>query len=160
LIFDCEMKLNHPVAARAALALAIRFDPGKPELAQAMDAVFGAKNPNLPASAKQELKFQSLSSNAPPEQRAAWESALAGASAGELSEAADAFEQLTEKYPDEKAAWYNLAICLAWLGKNPESLEALDRYVALEADETRAAAAWAFGEVLRCGQGMIDQADY
>ena len=31
-ITDCELKLNRPVASRAALELAVRHDPGNPEL--------------------------------------------------------------------------------------------------------------------------------
>src|SRR5207248_364333 len=40
------------------------------------------------------------------------------------------------------------------------ALEALDRYVSLESDASKAAAAWMLGEVLRCGYGVEELADY
>src|SRR5581483_7466535 len=41
LIFDCEMKLNHPVAGRAALDLARRLSPSSPELGEIHQQMFG-----------------------------------------------------------------------------------------------------------------------
>src|SRR5207302_10057511 len=80
--------------------------------------------------------------------------------AGKRGDAARAFEQLTAGDPDDPAAWYDLGLVRAWLGENGTAVEALDRYVALEPDDNRAASAWALAEVLRFGQGMEDQADW
>ncbi len=157
LIFDGEMKLNHPVAARAAAQLALRFNPASEDLRKGMDAVFGPGNPNLPEAARREHKFQP--GPAAGERHSAWESALGSAATGKLTDAARAFEQLTGTDPDNAAAWYNLGLAKAWLGNNLAAVEALERYVVLETDEARAAAAWTLAEVLRCGQGMEDHAD-
>jgi tetratricopeptide (TPR) repeat protein len=159
LIFDCEMKLNRPVAARAAAQLALRLNPAADDLRKGVESVFGAKNPNLPAAAKQEYKYLPVAAGASAERRAAWEAALAGAASGKLTDAARAFEKLTRANAGDAPAWYNLALTQAWLGNSATALESLDKYVALEPDETRAAQAWTLAEVLRLGQGMEDDAD-
>src|SRR5262249_18442742 len=87
-IFDCEMRLNHPLAARAALALALRFQPNDTRLRETLETVFGPKNPNLPTSAKAEYKFLQVAATATPERRRAWETALASAGSGKLTDAA------------------------------------------------------------------------
>lgn len=158
-IFDCEMKLNHPIAARAAAEMAARFNPANESLRQGIQTVFGQDNPNLPASARQAYTFKTLPAAASAERRAAWENALKSAATGKLADALSAYETLTQAEGAEPAAWYNLGLCHAWAGENAAALEALGQYVALEPDETQAAQAWAFAEVLRYGQGMEDQAD-
>jgi Tfp pilus assembly protein PilF len=158
-IFDCEMKLNHPIAARAAAEMAARFNPANESLRQGIHTVFGDENPNLPASARRSYTFKALPASASAERRTAWERALKSAATGKLPDALKAFEDLTQAVPEEPAAWFNLALCHAWIGQNTAALEALNQYVTLEADETQAAHAWAMGEVLRYGQGMEDQAD-
>jgi tetratricopeptide (TPR) repeat protein len=159
LIGDCELKLNRPVAARAALKIAQRYQPGNEELQQGFDVAVGEKS-RLPAAARHDYTFQSPPANAPAERRAAWDSALAGAATGKLTAASRAFERLVTEDPVDAAAWYNLGVVRSWLGDNAGGLEALDRYVAFEPDESKAAAAWTLAEVLRFGQGMEDQADY
>src|SRR5260370_34180233 len=77
-----------------------------------------------------------------------------------MTDARGAFDRLSQEEPDNAAAWYNLGLVKAWLGDNAGALEALDRHVALEPDEARAVSAWTLTAVLRCGQGMDDQADY
>src|SRR5262249_38847113 len=59
----------------------------------------------------------------------------------------------------DAAAWYNLGLARAWIGENGQAIQAFDRFVSLEGDETTAAQAWTLAEVLRCGHGMEDQAD-
>jgi tetratricopeptide (TPR) repeat protein len=159
LIGDCELKLNRPVAARAALKIALRYDPANEELRQGFDQAFGDKS-RFPVTARREYTFQSPPAAAPAERRAAWDAALVGAADGKLTAAARAFEQLTTQDGNDAAAWYNLGLVHSWLGDNAGGLDALDRYVALEPDEGRAAAAWALGEVLRFGHGMESHADY
>jgi tetratricopeptide (TPR) repeat protein len=159
-IFDSEMKLNHPVAARAAADLSLRADPSNAELAKGIETVFGPNNPNLPATAKQKHTYRSLPASAPAERRAAWDRALSGAATGKLADAASAYTQLTQEDERDAAAWYNLGLTQAWQGQNAAAVAALERYVALEPDEIAAAQAWALAEVLRCGQGMEDLADH
>lgn len=158
-IFNCEMKLNHPIAARAALTLAARFAPASDDIRKGLAAIFQGENPNLPASARRSYEFKGPSASASPEQRSAWDNVLKTTATAKLADAAKKFEQLTQVNDADAAAWYNLALCQAWLSDNAQAVEALDRYVALETDETQAAQAWTLAEVLRLGQGMEDQAD-
>jgi predicted Zn-dependent protease len=158
-IFDCEMKLNHPVAAHAAAELALKFNPTNENLRNGIPTVFGKDNPNLPASAIRKYEFMILPADAPAERRTAWAGALQAAATGKLADATRAFDQLAQAEPNQPAAWFNLALCQAWTGNNPAAVAAIQHYVELEADETRAAQAWALAEVLRLGHGMVDQAD-
>jgi tetratricopeptide (TPR) repeat protein len=159
-IFDCEMKLNRPIAGHAAAELALKHNPTDENLRKGITQVFGADNPNLPKVAWQPYEFKPQPGSASAERKAAWKQALQTAATGKLSHAEAAFAQLAAQDENDAAAWYNLGLARAWLGRNADALEALDRYVALEGNEGEAAAAWALGEVLRVGQGMEDQADY
>ncbi|MBI3823474.1 MAG: tetratricopeptide repeat protein [Planctomycetes bacterium] len=158
-IFDCEMKLNHPIAARAAAELAARFNPANDQLRQGISHVFGDENPNLPKCASQPYTFKTLPASAGAERRAAWDTALKSSATGKLTDAVKAFEQLTQGDKVEAEAWYNLGLSQAWLGNNVAAVTALDQYVYAEPNESQAAQAWALAEVLRFGQGMEDQAD-
>jgi tetratricopeptide (TPR) repeat protein len=158
LIADTELKLNRPVAARAALQICLHLHPDE-ELRKEMEQVFGAASP-LPAAARREYAFVSPPANASAERRATWNRTLSGTATGKLTDAARAFEQLAAENPDDAAARYNLALVRAWLGDNRGAVEGLGEYVRLEQDDSRAASAWALAEVLRFGQGMEDQADY
>jgi len=159
LIADCELKLNRPVAGRAALQLALRFDPANQDFRKGLEQMFGPEA-RFPLPARREYAYQGLPEGAPAERRAAWQGALSAAATGKLADAARAFADLTQQDGQNAAAWYNLGLTRAWLGDNGPGLEALDRYVGLETDERKAAEAWELGEVLRCGFGMEDQADY
>ncbi len=157
LIAENELKMNRPVAARAALKLALHFQPASEELRQALDGYFGPESP-LPPAARRDYLFLSPAQLA-PERRADWEQALVRAATGKLSDAAKAFYFQTEADAANGAAWYNLGLTRAWLGDNRGALDAFDRYVAIEADEELAALAWTLGEVLRLGYGMEEFAD-
>jgi tetratricopeptide (TPR) repeat protein len=159
MIGDCELKLNRPVAARAALQLALHYHPGDDELRKNFESVFGPGS-QMPPSAGREYTFLSPAATVGGERRAAWDRVLGGTASSRFADAARAFEELTAADAGDAAAWYNLALARGWLGENRPALEALDRYVDLEPDESRAAAAWALGEVLRLGHGMEELADY
>ncbi|HZZ81961.1 MAG TPA: tetratricopeptide repeat protein [Gemmataceae bacterium] len=158
-IFDCEMKLNHPVAAHAAALLSSRFNPSAEELRKGIETVFGENNPNLPACARMAYTFKPLPTSAPADRRAGWDAALGAAATGKLADAVKVFEQWTQSDANEPAGWYNLGLCQAWLGNNQAAVDALNEYVTRESDEKQAGQAWALAEVLLLGQGMEDQAD-
>lgn len=158
-IFDCEMKLNHPIAAHAAAELALKFNPANDSIRQGIATVFGKENPNLPAPATREYRYKALPEGASGERHTVWDTALKSAGTGRLTDAIKAFETLTQGEGAEPAAWFNLGLSHAWAGNNAAGLQALDEYVAKETEETQAAEAWAMAEVLRFGQGMEDQAD-
>jgi tetratricopeptide (TPR) repeat protein len=82
------------------------------------------------------------------------------AATGRFGDARKAFETLTQQTPDDPAAWFNLGVVLAWVGEQPKAVEALAKSVDLETDDRRAEEAAALIEVLRCGAGMENDADY
>jgi tetratricopeptide (TPR) repeat protein len=149
LIFESEMRMNRPVAARAALRLVLRFAPGEEEIQKSFEALFGSEG-RLPAAARGDYTFK--------------KSSVANASGSldspRLGDLVRIFEPQTKKDPNDAAAWFNLGLAHAWLGDNPPALEALGRYVELEPDENAASEAAALMEVLRCGQGQEDDGDY
>jgi tetratricopeptide (TPR) repeat protein len=157
LIFECEMRLNRPVAARAALRLVVRYTPDD-ELRKTYDALFGPEG-RLPAAARRDYTFLSPKSPA-AERRAAWDRALRAGDTPRLGDLVRLFEPLTKEDASDAAAWFNLGLARAWLGDNRAALEALERYVELEADEGAAGTAAALMEVLRCGQGLEAEGDY
>jgi tetratricopeptide (TPR) repeat protein len=159
LITECELKLNRPVAARAALEMAAKYEPANEEYRKSIGQVFG-KASQLPEAARKEYIFRQLPAGAAAERQAAWKQALETAATGKITDAISAFEQLTAEHTDDAPAWYNLGLTHAWIGDNARAVEAFDRYVQLEADATLAVEAWALAQVLMCGQGMEGQADY
>jgi tetratricopeptide (TPR) repeat protein len=156
---NCELKLNHPVAARAAFQIVLRYAPGDQETRQAFEQLFG-KESRFPESARREYTFLSAAATLSGARRQLWDRALSEPAVVRLSDAARAFEELTRADEQDAAAWYNLGLARAWLGDNPPAVEALDRYLTLEPDEARAAAAWTLAEVLRSGHGMDAHSDY
>ncbi len=154
MIADIEMRLNRPVAARAALKQALHVEPANGELREAFDGAFGERS-RLPETARKDYRFV-----APPAPSAEWQRLLSEASTGRLSDAQKALQGWTEQHAEDATGWYDLGLVQAWLGNNPAAVEALGRYVELEADEEKAGQAWALAEVLRCGHGMEAEADY
>lgn len=159
MIAECEMKLQRPVAARAALDIALRNNTQNDSLRQFLDQVFGEQG-RLPLAARKQYLFETLPATASSERAEAWKQAVGAAGSTRLTDAATAFEQLTQSGPGEAPAWYNLALSRAWLGQNAGAVEALDKYVSLETDEAKAIAAWTLAEVLRLGHGMEENADF
>ncbi len=158
-IAESEIKMNRPVAARTALKLAMHCHPSVDDIRKSFETVFG-ENSHLPATARREFSYKSLPANADDAQKQRWERALSNAATGKLSDAETAFDEITKQDEANSAAWYNLGLTRAWLGDNHGALAAFDRYVALEPDEVQAGQAAALMEVLRCGAGMDDEANY
>jgi tetratricopeptide (TPR) repeat protein len=169
-----HLKAQRPLAAWASWQRATGREGGSPAAAQAMATLESAAD--LPAAARAVYRLRAPSDAA---RRAAWDARLQGsigglahAGAGEgngrggpaqadLAAMADAFGRLAnEGFPDP-AAWFNRALCLAWLGSNREAVSCLERAVELEADSApdRAVEAWTLAEVLRQGGGAQDLAD-
>ncbi len=153
------MRLNRPVAVRAALRIVMRNQPSDADTRERFEAVFGPAG-RMPAAARKEYAFLPPGPSLAGDRRAAWDRALAGLESARLGEVARAFDELARADPDDAAAAYNLGISRAWLGENLPALEVLERYVRQSTDDDRAAEAWALGEVLRCGYGMDEQCDY
>jgi tetratricopeptide (TPR) repeat protein len=154
LIADIELRLNRPVAARAALKRSMNLSPGNADLRQAFDTLFGP-NSRLPEVGRRDYTFL-----APPMPSEEWKHTLGEAATGRLGDARKAFQEWTDRHPDDLAGRYNLALVQAWMGENPAAVESLAKYVEHEPDEAKAADAWALAEVLRCGHGMEQEADH
>lgn len=144
-----ETMLNRPVAARMALARAVHFSPGDPELREQFEAIFGDES-RLPECARKAYNFRPTAKPINAET----------AATGRLSDAKKAFEELTAKVPDDPAAWFNLGLVRAWLGEQPAAFEALQKSLELEWDDAKAEETAALCEVLRCGQGMEEESDH
>jgi len=151
IIFECEMKLQRPVAARAALAIVRQNRPAEQEVRESFETLFGEKS-RLPLSARQAYHPLPLPAGLTD---------VAGEEGTpRLHEVALTYERVTKEHSDVVAGWFNLGLSRACLGDNRGAVEALDRYVELETNEKDATAAAALGEVLRCGEGMNEFADY
>jgi tetratricopeptide (TPR) repeat protein len=169
-----HLKARRPLAAWASWQRALRQEAGSPAAAQAMAALESAAD--LPAAARAVYRLRTPSDAT---RRAAWDERLQGriggsahASAGEgngrdrygdadLAAIADAFGHLAMDGPPDPAAWFNRALCLAWLGSNREAVSCLERAIEPDADSApdRAIEAWTLAEVLRQGGGAEDLAD-
>jgi tetratricopeptide (TPR) repeat protein len=154
LIADIELRLNRPVAARAALMQALRFTPDKTELRKAFDGLFGS-NARLPEAARRDYTFLR-----PVSATDEWDRLVHETTSGRLEDARSAFLLWTERHAEDVAGWFNLGLVQAWLGENVAAVDALGKYVEREPDEDKTAAAWALAEVLRCGHGMEREADF
>jgi tetratricopeptide (TPR) repeat protein len=154
LVFDCEMRRQCPVAARAALEQMVRLLPGDEDLNKQFENIFGAAS-RLPAAARKMYEFRKPAAA----RREAWNRVMGG-TAARLGDLARAFEKITAADAGDAPAWFNLGLSRAWLGENRPALEALGRYIDLEGDEAAAVEAAALGEVLRCGHGMDAEGDY
>ena len=159
IIAEAEMARNRPVAAHAALRILLHCQPGDQQLREGLEAAFGTSS-RLPECARRVYSFLGPAASLTGERRRAWDEALARVESPRLGALAAAFEQLTVQDAEDAAAWFNLGLVRAWLGDNHKALAALDRFLELEPDEGRATQAAALAEVLRCGQGLEDEADY
>jgi tetratricopeptide (TPR) repeat protein len=153
-----HLKARRPLAAWGSWQRALRLDPAQSAAVQALATLASAAD--LPAAARTVYQLRKPED---PARRAAWDDRLKGGNAGDLDlEAmADAFGRLAAEGPFDPAAWYNRALCLAWLGFNREAVGCLDRVVALEAGPAfdRAVEAWILAELLRQGGGAETLAD-
>jgi tetratricopeptide (TPR) repeat protein len=147
---------QRPLAAWASWQRALRIDRESQAARGALASLESAED--LPTAARAVWRFRAP---ATPEQRARWNERIKGRNLEELADAAAVFAALAGDDPDDAHAWFNRGLCLAWLGRNAESIDCLDRVVQLGAgvDPERAAEAWTLAEVLRQGAGAEALAD-
>jgi tetratricopeptide (TPR) repeat protein len=157
IIVNCEMHLNHPLAVRAGMQMLLKWQPANEELPQQFEAIFG-ENSRFPRCATLDYRFEHASAA----RREAWDQALAplDSETPPLGALARAFETLTQEDENDAPAWFNLGLTRAWLGDNLRAISALDRYIELIDDDAQAEEAGALAEVLRCGDGLEEVADY
>ncbi len=153
-----HLKAGRPLAAWASWRRALRRDPGQMAAAQALATLQSAAD--LPVAARCVYRLRQPED---PARREAWDDRLMGRDAGDpdLEAMADAFGRLAAEGPSDPSAWYNRALCLAWLGFNREAVGCLDRVIGLEAGPAfdRAVEAWVLAELLRQGGGAETLAD-
>jgi tetratricopeptide (TPR) repeat protein len=154
-IFDIEMRLNRPVAARAALDRALQCDPTSEALLKAHDSLFSAES-RLPECARRAYQLR----QAEPSRAESWKGVVPAEQDGRLGAFQSAFEKLTGEDAADPSAWFNLGLVRSWQGQHPSAIAALIKSIELENDQDRNAEAGALVEVLRCGEGLQDQADY
>ena len=149
-------RLQRPLAAwaswRRALGFVVDFAPARQALSDL------EKTPQFPAAAKSVLRFQPP---ATPRRRQRWDRLFKNRDLEDLEDASTAFAELAEQDADDDPAWYNYAVCLAWLGRNLESVRTFHHVVALRAAHQLDAAveAWTLAEVLRQGDGAESLSD-
>ena len=162
-----HLRARRPLAARASWQRAVRLGDDTSAAAQAIATLGIGRRParggadRLPAPPAGRRR-----------RRGAWDDRLRGLAGGgagsggglgdaNLAAMADAFGRLAAEGPPDPAAWYNRALCLAWLGSNREAVTCLEHVVELEADPApdRAVEAWTLAELLRQGGGAEDLAD-
>lgn len=154
-IFDIEMRMNRPIAARAALERAIHHDPTTQELRDAFANLFGDRS-RLALCVRKAYSFRSAN----PRHAEAWKALLPQQENARLADALVAFEKLVAQDENDGAAWFNLGLVRAWLGMNRPAIEALQEAIDHVDDEERNAESGALIEVLRCGEDMEDLADH
>lgn len=151
-----HLRQQRPQAAWASWQRALRVAPDFPAALEAIETLASARE--LPAAARHVYRFQVPRGD---DRRGHWDARLRGRDREQLDDAASAFAALSVADPDDAAAAYNEGLCLAWLGRNPEAIRALDRAVRLMAgdDFDRGVEAWTLAEVLRHGAGAEGMAD-
>ena len=151
-----HIQLQRPQAAWACWHRALRRAAEFPAAKQALATLESALE--LPAAARAVYRFRSPRDAAA---RARWSERLPGSGLEDLESAAGVFASLAGADPGDGAAAYNQALCLAWLGRNAESIAALERAVGIlaETDFDHAVEAWTLAEVLRQGGGAEPLAD-
>lgn len=154
-VAELEMELVHPIASRVAMERATLVSPNSQELRQAFEASFN-EDSKLPKAAGQAYTLR----EPPGDKSVRWQMALEAVAAGKLSQAIRALSDIAIAQPAQAVAQYNLGLIRAWVGDNAKAIEALQKSIDLESDESRIAEAVALVEVLRCGAGLENECDY
>ena len=147
---------QRPLAAWGSWQRVLRADPDSRAAQQALATLESAAD--LPLAARTSYRFRQPFE---PARRSAWDARMRDQADHELDSTADVFGRLAAEDPTDSAAWYNRALCLAWMGKNVEAIGCLDRVVGLEAERAfdLAVDAWTLAEILRQGGGAETLAD-
>jgi hypothetical protein len=151
-----HLKHQRPLAAWACWRRALRLEPEQNAATHALHVL--ANIGDLPEAARAEYRFLTPSGD---ERRQAWDAQFRGQNLENLAVAARAFGVLAERDPADSHARFNQGVCLAWLSRNPDAVEALDLAVQsmAESEPNTAIEAWTLAEVLRQGGGAETLAD-
>ena len=151
-----HFRLQRPLAAWASWQRALRLDAEHLAARQALAFLAGAAD--LPADARAVHRFRAPRDAA---RRAQWNERLGRRDLDDLAEAAGTFAALADDDPHDAPAWYNHALCEAWMGRNADAIAGLDRVVSIQAGDSfgDAVEAWSLAEILRQGGGAEPLAD-
>jgi tetratricopeptide (TPR) repeat protein len=151
-----HLQSQRPVAARASWRRALLADPDCTAARQALATLDSAAD--LPQAARVSYRFRQPDD---PARRAVWDERMKGALTEDLAATAELFGHLAVDEPSDSAAWYNRALCLAWLGQNREAISCLERVVAVDSGRAidQAISAWTLAGILRQGGGAEELAD-
>ncbi|MDX2039062.1 MAG: tetratricopeptide repeat protein [Isosphaeraceae bacterium] len=151
-----HLRRGRPLAARASWLRAARSETSRVAAEEAIAALDGS--PDLPGLARIEIRLRAPASGSI---RLAWDRSFHGEAADRLGAVAEAFGRVVEATPDDADAWFNLALGLAWQGRNLEAVDALEESVRLDAASRHdlACSAWSLAELLRQGGGAESIAD-
>ena len=153
-----QLHLERPLAAWACWQQSLRLLPGFQPAKEALDRLL--LSPQLPLVARTEYRFLACTN---PVRRERWNRILAQRDLSEISEAEKAFLQLAEEDPEDFQARLNQALCLAWLGRNPEAICALLQAAEISASQPPlhdlGVQACTLVELLCQGAGAEDYAD-
>jgi tetratricopeptide (TPR) repeat protein len=143
-----EFNENRPVAAHAALEQSLSNSPADIELRQYYNTIFGSES-TMPRVARKKYSLRPTLRPLPQL-----------ADTGKLSDVQKAYQQLTTDAPNDPAGWFNLGLSNAWLGNSAEAVEALNKSIDLEIDDSRAEEASALVELMKIAVNMQDETDY
>ncbi len=150
-----HLRMDRPLAAWASWQKALRIEPEDQAATEALAILESASD--LPSAARTAYRFRS------PEEsrRVAWTECFEGRDMSDLAVASEAFRELADGDPEDSAASFNRALCLAWLGENVQALANLELSVWADAARSpdRAIASWRLAEILRQGAGADAWAD-
>jgi tetratricopeptide (TPR) repeat protein len=144
-IGQCEMILNRPIAAKAALDIAHRSMPDNQAVQERLNRFFGVES-TFPAVVRKNYGFKKMI-----KRDALPADVLQATQGGKLERLHQLMEKMVQQLSYDPAFFYNLGLTRAWVGDNPGAVEALDQYVRQATEEREAAEAWTLAEALRLG---------
>lgn len=103
-------------------------------------------HPNIPLLFKSERRLDEAPDGAP--WKAAFDDALKQLRSARWADGAAQFATLAQQHPEVPGVWRNLAIVRSWLGDTEGTIEALERYAALDVPREDAVEAISFARLL------------
>lgn len=156
---QCELLLNHFMAARAAFEIVLRIEPGQAAAGKLMAELFGVES-QLPEVIRKSYALKPLPHVPDADLQKRREQSLETCRTGKLSDALLAYEEMAHDTPEDPAVLYNLALIHSWLGDQLGAMTALERYVACEPEETQAVAAAEWAVALTFCDECMDRCDF
>ena len=146
----CERRLGHDDAALEAFAVAIKGDPGDPQIRNNFGNLLG----DLGRSDEALVQYRAAVAAVPGFVDAWYNLGVTASGCGRLHEARTALEQAARLAPHRAATWQALGLALRELGDSDAAVAALDRAVALQPQAPAILHARARAEAERGGDAL------